>query len=94
MEARDILLRPVVTEKSTGRMADNEYTFDVHRNANKVQIKQAVEEIFKVKVLSVNTVHIVGKVKRMGRFEGKRPDRKKAVVTVRPGDRIEIFEGL
>ncbi len=94
MEARDILLRPVVTEKSNGRMAENEYTFEVHKDANKIQIRNAVEEVFKVKVTAVNTVHTIGKIKRMGRFSGRRPDRKKAIVTLRPGDRIEIFEGL
>ena len=94
MEARDIIIRPVVTEKSTDLMPLNKYTFIVHRDANKLQIKQAVEEIFKVEVLSVNTSRIMGKLKRMGRFEGRRPERKRAIVTLREGDRIEIFEGL
>ncbi len=94
MDARDILLRPVVTEQSTDRMEQNQYTFVVRKDANKVQIKQAVEEIFKVHVVSVNTMRQIGKLKRMGRFEGRRPERKKAIVTLQPGDRIEIFEGL
>jgi large subunit ribosomal protein L23 len=94
MDARDILLRPVVTEQSTDRMEQNQYTFEVRKDANKVQIKQAVEEIFKVHVVSVNTMRQIGKLKRMGRFEGRRPERKKAIVTLQPGDRIEIFEGL
>lgn len=94
MEARDIIIRPVVTEKSTDLMPLNRYTFMVHRDANKLQIKQAVEEIFKVKVLDVNTARIEGKLKRQGRFVGRRPERKKAIVTLREGDRIEIFEGL
>ena len=93
--ARDIILRPVVTEKSTtDLMPQNKYTFEVHRDANKVQIRQAVEEIFKVKVVAVNTMRIPGKLRRMGRFVGRRPERKKAVVTLRQGDSIEIFEGL
>jgi large subunit ribosomal protein L23 len=94
MEARDVIIRPVVTEKSTALMPLNRYTFEVHRDANKIQIKQAVEEIFKVKVVAVNTVRQQGKMKRLGRFVGRRPERKKAIVTLRAGDRIEIFEGL
>lgn len=94
MEARDIIIRPVVSEKSTDLMPLNKYTFVVHRDANKLQIKQAIEEIFKVKVLNVNTLRVEGKLKRQGRFVGRRPERKKAVVTLREGDRIEIFEGL
>lgn len=94
MEAREIIVRPVVTEKSTDLMPLNKYTFVVHRDANKLQIKQAVEEIFKVKVLAVHTSRTLGKLKRQGRFIGRRPERKKAIVTLREGDRIEIFEGL
>lgn len=94
MEARDIIIRPLVTEKSTDLMPFNKYTFEVHKNANKVQIRQAVEEIFKVKVVDVNTVRTIGKLKRMGRFVGRRSEWKKAIVTLREGDRIEIFEGL
>ncbi|HHW10550.1 MAG TPA: 50S ribosomal protein L23 [Firmicutes bacterium] len=94
MEARDILIRPVVTEKSNSAMAENAYTFEVHKDADKLQIKRAVEELFKVTVLSVNTVRTIGKVKRMGRFSGRRPERKKAIVKLKQGDRIEIFEGL
>lgn len=94
MEARDIIIRPIVTEKSSNLMPLNRYTFVVHKNANKIQIKEAIEEIFKVKVLDVNTVNYVGKLKRMGRSVGRRSDWKKAVVTLRDGDRIKIFEGL
>lgn len=94
-DARDIIRRPMVTEKSTDQMGKhNKYAFEVHPGANKIQIKRAVEEIFKVKVTAVNTVTLPGKVKRMGKFEGKRSDRKKAIVTVAAGQRIEIFEGL
>jgi large subunit ribosomal protein L23 len=94
MEARDIVIRPIVTEKSSNQMLLNRYTFVVHKKANKIQIKDAIEEIFKVKVLDVNTINYVGKLKRVGRSVGRRSDWKKAVVTLRDGDSIEIFEGL
>lgn len=94
MDARDIIRRPLVTEKTTALMEQNKYAFEVDPRANKVQIRQAVEEIFKVKVTDVNTITVPGKVKRMGRFQGKRPDRKKAIVTLAEGSRIEIFEGV
>lgn len=93
MEARDILIRPVVSEKSTDLLQDNKYTFLVPIKANKIQVRQAVEQIFKVKVQSVNTVRMIGKTKRMGKFVGKRSDYKKAIVTLAPGNQIEIFEG-
>jgi len=91
---RDVLVRPLVTEKTNAGMQDNKYTFIVPLNANKVEIRQAVEAIFKVKVLDVNTVRVMGKVKRMGKHSGKRPDVKKAIVKVAPGQRIEFFEGV
>ena len=94
MEARDIIIRPVVTEKSIGLMENNKYVFKVALSANKIEIKKAVEEIFKVKVVNVNTVRINGKVKRMGRYEGKTSDYKKAIVQLAEGDSIEIFEGM
>ncbi len=94
MQARDILIRPLITEKSTALMADNKYTFVVPLKANKVEIRQAVEQLFKVKVLDVNTIRVLGKVKRMGKNSGKRPDYKKAIVKLAPGQRIEFFEGL
>ncbi len=94
MEARDIIIRPYVTEKSTALMEQNKYTFEVAPQATKSQIKRAVEEIFNVKVVKVNTVRMRGKVKRVGRYVGRRPDRKKAVVQLAEGNRIEIFEGL
>lgn len=93
-DPRDIIKCPVITERSTALMAQNKYTFEVEPSANKHQIKQAVEEIFGVKVLKVNTMRHRGKLKRMGRFVGRRPERKKAIVTLQPGDQIEIFEGL
>lgn len=91
---RDILIRPFITEKTTSLMQDNKYTFVVPLKANKVEIRQAVEQVFKVKVLDVNTVRVMGKTKRMGRTQGKRPDYKKAVVKLAPGERIEFFEGV
>lgn len=92
--ARDILIRPLITEKSTAMMQDNKYTFVVPLKANKVEIRQAVEQIFKVKVESVNTVRVLGKTKRMGRTQGKRSDYKKAIVTLAAGQNIEFFEGV
>ncbi|MBP2666208.1 MAG: Ribosomal protein [Firmicutes bacterium] len=91
---RDVLIRPLITEKTNAGMQENKYTFIVPLNANKVEIRQAVESIFKVKVLNVNTVRVMGKVKRMGNHSGKRPDVKKAIVKVFPGQRIEFFEGV
>ena len=93
MEARDILIRPIVTEKSTALMEQGKYTFRVPLAATKIQIRQAVEQIFKVKVQAVNTMRYEGKLKRMGRTQGRHSDWKKAVVTLKPGEAIELFEG-
>ncbi len=93
MDAWTIIKRPIITEKSNRLMAENKYCFVVDPRANKHQIKQAVEEIFKVKVVAVNTMRMRGKVKRLGRSEGRRPDWKKAIVTLAPGSRIQFFEG-
>jgi len=93
-DAREVLVRPVVTEKSTNLLADNKYTFYVNRNANKIEIKHAVEQMFKVNVTDVRTMVVKGKEKRRGRYVGRTSDRKKAIVTLRPGDRIAIFEGM
>ena len=93
MEARDILIRAIVTEKSTALMEQGKYTFRVPLAATKIQIRQAVEQIFKVKVQAVNTMRYEGKLKRMGRTQGRRSDWKKAVVTLKPGEAIELFEG-
>lgn len=93
MEARDILIRPIVTEKSTALMEQGKYTLRVPLAATKIQIRQAVEQIFKVKVQAVNTMRYEGKLKRMGRTQGRRSDWKKAVVTLKPGEAIELFEG-
>ncbi|MGE5551438.1 MAG: 50S ribosomal protein L23 [Bacteroidota bacterium] len=94
MDVRAVVRRPIVTEKTTKLMEENKYCFVVDLRANKHQIKRAVEDIFKVKVTSVNTLRVMGKWKRMGRNEGKRPDWKKAIVTLAPGSRIQFFEGV
>ena len=92
MDVRDIIKRPLVTEKSTILQGEDKYTFAVDPRANKWQIKQAVEQIFGVKVIAVNTLRYKGKKRRMGRSEGYTPSWKKAVVTLAPGNKIEFFE--
>jgi large subunit ribosomal protein L23 len=93
-EVHDTIISPLVTEKSTTqREGQNQYSFKVDKRANKIEIKEAVERLFKVKVTEVRTATIRGKVKRLGRGFGKRPDWKKAIVTVKEGDRIDFFEG-
>ena len=92
--AREIIIKPVVTEKSVDLMQKNKYCFKVAKDANKIEIKNAIEEIFKVTVVNVNTVNVHGKMKRMGRTQGMTASWKKAVVTLREGDSIEVFEGL
>ena len=94
MELRDVLIRPVITEKTTMLMEEGKYTFRVPLTANKVQIRQAVEKIFNVKVEKVATIRVLGKTKRMGRTQGKRSDYKKAIVTLKAGESIEFFECL
>lgn len=89
---RDIVIKPVVTEKSYSLARKDKYTFVVAPDANKVEIKKAVEDLFKVKVLKVNTLNVKGKPRRVRGRTGYRPDYKKAVVTLRPGDKIEVFE--
>jgi large subunit ribosomal protein L23 len=90
---RDILLRPVVSEKSYGLLDEGKYTFIVAPDANKTQIKQAVEEVFRVKVTGVNTLNRQGKRRRTRTGWGKRADTKRAIVTLADGDRIDIFGG-
>jgi large subunit ribosomal protein L23 len=90
---RDILLRPVVSEKSYGLLDEGKYTFIVAPDANKTQIRLAVEEVFRVKVTGVNTVNRQGKRRRTRRGWGKRVDTKRAIVTLAEGDRIDIFGG-
>lgn len=93
-EPYEILVKPLVSEKSMLLMGDNKYSFAVAKDANKLEIKYAVEKLFDVTVESVNTRTIRGKVKRQGRYEGRRPDVKKAIVTLKAGDQIKVFEGL
>ncbi len=91
-DPRDIIIRPVISEKTYGLLDENKYTFIVDPRANKTQIKQAIEGIFDVKVLGVNTMNRPGKRKRRGLIIGQRPDTKRAIVTVAPGDEIELFD--
>lgn len=89
----DIIRRPIITEKATtAKESNNKITFAVDPRAGKNEIKKAVEEVFKVKVEKVNILNIKGKVKRIGRSEGKRPDWKKAIATLKKGDTIEVFD--
>ena len=90
---RDVLVAPVVSEKSYGLLDENKYTFLVRPDANKTQIKIAVEQVFSVKVLDVNTLNRQGKRKRTRSGFGRRKDTKRAIVSLAPGDRIEIFGG-
>ena len=93
-EPQKIIRRPLVTEKSTRQKDEgHQYVFEVARNANKIEIQSAVELLFKVKVNNVRTLNVLGKMKRLGRKFGKMPDLKKAIVTLREGDRIDFFEG-
>ncbi len=94
-KAYDIIVEPVITEKATvQKEANNQVSFKVHPTSTKHEIKRAVEKIFDVTVLDIRTIRMRGKVKRMGRFQGRRPTWKKAIVTLKPGDKIEYFEGV
>jgi large subunit ribosomal protein L23 len=93
LHPNEVLLAPVVSEKSYSLIADRKYSFRVHPDAHKTQIRQAVEELFEVKVERVNISQVKPKPKRRGLHRGKKPGWKKAVVQVREGDTIEIFEG-
>ncbi|MDP8971443.1 MAG: 50S ribosomal protein L23 [Actinomycetota bacterium] len=91
-DPRDVIVAPVVSEKSYGLLDDGRYTFVVHPTANKTEVKQAVERIFEVKVRAVNTLNRKGKRKRFGGTYGRRKDTKRAIVTLAPGEEIDIFE--
>lgn len=93
LAARDILIAPVVSEKSYSLIEASKYSFKVHPKAHKTQIRQAVEELFDVTVTDVRTVNVRSKPKRRGAHKGRRPGWKKAIVELRPGDKIELFEG-
>ena len=93
--AQDIILRPVITENSMDGIADRKYTFEVAKDANKVEIKNAVEKLFGVKVAKVNTINVDGKLRRYGRYEGYTASRKKAIVTLTEDSKsIEFFDGM
>ena len=92
----DIIKRPIITEQSMGQTEFKKYTFEVAKSANKIEIAKAIEEIFEVKVAKVNTLNMIGKEKRTGRYpSGRRPSWKKAMVTLKPDSKtIEFFEGM
>lgn len=93
--AHDIIIRPIISEQSMAQIADRKYTFVVAKCANKIEIKKAVEEIFGVNVEKVTTLNMAGKIKRMGRYEGRRAAWKKAVVKLTEGSKtIEFFDGM
>jgi large subunit ribosomal protein L23 len=93
VNVREVIIRPVISEKSYALLAANKYTFRVHERSNKTQVRQAVEEIFGVRVTGVRTVWVKPKPKRRGWTTGQRRRWKKAVVTLHPDDSIELFEG-
>ena len=95
MTAYDIIIAPIVSEHSIGLTSEKKYSFRVHPRANKYQIKDAIEEIFKVKVVAVNTMNVKGKPKRQGKHEGTTRNWKKAIVSLSPESKeIEFFEGI
>ncbi len=94
MNAHEVLIRPVITEKNTMLATRGQYAFEVHGDANKLEIKRAVEEIFKVKVTAVNTLWVRGKRRRFGRTSGMTKPWKKAIVSLAEGQRIELFPGV
>jgi large subunit ribosomal protein L23 len=93
LHPNEVLIAPVVSEKSYSLISDRKYTFRVHENAHKTQIRQAVEELFDVEVANVNVVKVQSKPKRRGMTRGRRPGWKKAIVQLKEGHEIEIFEG-
>ena len=94
MHVYEVLRRPLITEKSTGLQAEGKYAFEVAKEANKPQIKEAVEKAFKVEVTAVNVMTVAGKSRRLGRRILPAKPWKKAIVTLKEGDKIEIFEGV
>lgn len=95
MVAYDIIIKPIITEKAMSGMATKKYTFKVAKNANKIQIAKAIEEIFKVDVLKVNTINVRGKFRRQGKYQGYTSSWKKAIVTLKEGSKsIEFFDGM
>lgn len=94
MHLAEVLRRPLITEKNTALQAQGKYAFEIAGEATKHQVKQAVEKAFKVKVTAVNVIIVPGKKRRLGRREINTPSWKKAVVTLKPGDKIELFQGV
>ncbi len=94
MHLYEVLRRPLITEKNAMLQTQGKYAFEIAREANKPQIKQAVETAFKVKVLAVNVMTVPGKTRRVGRQQVLTQSWKKAIVTLKPGDKIELFEGV
>ena len=94
MHIYEVLQRPIITEKNTILQAQHKYAFEVDRRANKVQIRESVEKAFNVKVTSVNVLIMPGKMRRFGKGQGMTSKWKKALVTLKEGDKIEIFEGV
>ena len=95
MRPEDVIIAPVVTEKSNDGLQEGKYTFEVNKKATKVEIAKAVEKLFEVKVLKVNTISVKGKTKRVGKFEGKTSDWKKAIVTIdtNPSEKTYLAKG-
>lgn len=94
MNPHDLIVRPLLTEKSTSLREDhNKVCFVVRREANKSEVKRAIEETLEVKVAKVHIINMIGKTKRLNRFVGKRPDWKKAIVTLKKGEKLDLFEG-
>lgn len=94
MNPHDVILAPVLSEKAISGIEAGKYAFYVHPNANRVQVKDAIEAVFKVDVLKINVQKVRGKIKTQGRYVGRSPLRKKVIVTLRPGQRIQQLEGL
>lgn len=94
METYEVLRRPIITEKSTVQIEQGIYTFEVDQRANKLQVKEAVERVFGVEVVSVNIINVPGKPRRWGRHISRTPSWKKAMVKLAEGQRIELFEGV
>lgn len=94
MNPHDLIIRPLLTEKSTSlRETHNKFCFVVHRDANRTEVRKAVEETLNVKVKAVHLLNMIGKKKSLNRFVGKRPDWKKAIVTLKEGEKLDLFEG-
>ena len=94
MRGHQVLVRPIITEKNTMLAEQGKYTFEVAPTVNKIEIKRAVEDVFNVRVTAVNVIRVPGKQRRMGRTYGMTRSWKKAVVTLEPGQRIELFQGV